>query len=72
MPESVPMLSPDTLRGWKGLSYTKLVVEVASLFIPTQQIPRKDLEGELMKYELCYHNMSFDVKACEVCNCRKK
>lgn len=45
MPESVPMLSPDTLRGWKGLSYTNLVVEVASLFIPTQLIPRKDLEG---------------------------
>lgn len=44
MPESVPVLSPDTLRGWKGLSYTKLVVEVASLFIPTQLIPRKDLE----------------------------
>ncbi|XP_073333834.1 threonine synthase-like 2 isoform X2 [Pagrus major] len=44
MPESVPTLSPDTLRGWRGLPYTKLVVEVASLFIPTQLIPRKDLE----------------------------
>lgn len=44
MPESVPVLSPDTLKGWKGLSYTKLVVEVASLFIPTQLVPREDLE----------------------------
>uniref|UniRef100_A0A8P4KDX4 Threonine synthase-like 2 n=1 Tax=Dicentrarchus labrax TaxID=13489 RepID=A0A8P4KDX4_DICLA len=44
MPESVPVLSPDTLRGWRGLPYTKLVVEVASLFIPTQLIPREDLE----------------------------
>ncbi|KAM6901857.1 threonine synthase-like 2 isoform 1-T1 [Lycodopsis pacificus] len=44
MPESVPMLSPDTLRSWRGLTYTQLVVEVASLFIPTQLIPRQDLE----------------------------
>ncbi|KAM9338199.1 threonine synthase-like 2 [Symphorus nematophorus] len=44
MPESVPLLSRDTLRGWRGLPYAKLVVEVASLFIPTQLIPREDLE----------------------------
>lgn len=44
MPESVPKLSPDTLRGWVELPYTKLVVEVASLFVPTQLIPREDLE----------------------------
>lgn len=48
MPESVPMLSPDTLRTWKELSFTKLVVEVTSLFIPTELIPREDLEGELL------------------------
>lgn len=48
MPESVPVLSPDTLRTWRGLSYTKLVVEIASLFIPAQLIPREDLEGELL------------------------
>ncbi|XP_040014290.1 threonine synthase-like 2 isoform X1 [Xiphias gladius] len=44
MPESLPVLSPDTLRCWKGLSYTKLVVEVASLFIHNQLIPKQDLE----------------------------
>ncbi|XP_020495690.1 threonine synthase-like 2 [Labrus bergylta] len=44
MPESVPVLSPETLRGWRGLDYTQLVVEVASLFIPTQLIPRDDLQ----------------------------
>ncbi|XP_005950624.1 threonine synthase-like 2 [Haplochromis burtoni] len=44
MPESLPLLSPDTLRSWKGLSYTKVVVEVASLFIPPQLIPRDHLE----------------------------
>ncbi|KAK1884450.1 Threonine synthase-like 2 [Dissostichus eleginoides] len=45
MPESVPVLSPVTLRSWGGLSYTDLVVEVASLFIPPHLIPREDLEG---------------------------
>ncbi|KAI4794983.1 hypothetical protein KUCAC02_031714 [Chaenocephalus aceratus] len=45
MPESVPVLSPETLRSWGGLSYTDLVVEVASLFIPPHLIPREDLEG---------------------------
>ncbi|XP_029023970.1 threonine synthase-like 2 isoform X2 [Betta splendens] len=44
LPEAVPVLSPDTIRSWKDLSYTQLVVEVCSLFIPTQLIPRRDLE----------------------------
>lgn len=47
MPESVPVLHPDTLRSWRGLPYPRLVVEVSSLFIPSQLIPRQDLEGEL-------------------------
>ncbi|KAM8872404.1 threonine synthase-like 2 isoform 1-T1 [Synchiropus picturatus] len=45
MPENVPTLAPDTLRRWGGLSYTQIVVEVASLFIPTQSIPREDLQA---------------------------
>lgn len=52
MPEKVPVLSPDTLKCWRGLPYTKLVVEVCSLFIPTELIPRQDLEGELNIYSL--------------------
>ncbi|XP_041667742.1 threonine synthase-like 2 [Cheilinus undulatus] len=44
MPESIPVLSPQTLRGWRGLSYTQLVVEVASLFVPPELIPRDDLQ----------------------------
>ncbi|XP_074546767.1 threonine synthase-like 2 [Halichoeres trimaculatus] len=44
MPESIPVLSPETLRSWRRLSYTQLVVEVASLFIPPQLIPREDLQ----------------------------
>ncbi|XP_061836632.1 threonine synthase-like 2 [Nerophis lumbriciformis] len=45
MPESIPTLSQATLRCWSKLSYPKLVMEVASIFIPTQLIPRKDLES---------------------------
>lgn len=46
MPESIPTLTPETLRCWSGLSYPKLVAEVASIFIPSQLIPREDLNGE--------------------------
>lgn len=46
MPETLPALGRDTLKAWRRLSYTQLVVEVASLFVPTQLIPRPDLEGE--------------------------
>ncbi|XP_051907823.1 threonine synthase-like 2 isoform X1 [Hippocampus zosterae] len=43
MPESIPTLTPETLRCWSGLSYPKLVAEVASIFIPSRLIPREDL-----------------------------
>ena len=49
MPESLPVLSPDTLRSWAGLHFSQLVVEVASLFIPTQLMPRDHLEGEAFR-----------------------
>ena len=52
MPETLPVLGPDILRCWKGLPYSKLVVEVASLFIPAHLIPRDDLEGKLRKIPL--------------------
>lgn len=45
MPESLPVLSPETLRCWRTLTYPKLVVEVASLFIEPELIPRQDLEA---------------------------
>ncbi|XP_037548452.1 threonine synthase-like 2 [Nematolebias whitei] len=45
MPETLPVLSPDTVRSWRGLPYSKLVVEVSSLFIPAQLIPRDHLEA---------------------------
>lgn len=55
MPETLPVLGRDTLKAWRRLSYTQLVVEVASLFIPTQLIPRPDLEGETLRYCLQIH-----------------
>ncbi|KAJ3604945.1 hypothetical protein NHX12_026996 [Muraenolepis orangiensis] len=45
MPESLPVLSPDALRSWTGLRFSQLVVEVASLFIPTHLMPRDHLEA---------------------------
>lgn len=45
MPETIPSISPATLRSWSALSYQQLVCEVCSLFIPDQLIPKPDLEG---------------------------
>ncbi|XP_062410973.1 threonine synthase-like 2 [Sardina pilchardus] len=45
MPETVPALTPETLRSWAPLSYPQLVCEVLSLFIPQQLVPRTDLQG---------------------------
>lgn len=46
MPETLPVLSPDTLRSWRGLPYPRLVLEVSCLFIPADLIPRDHLQGE--------------------------
>lgn len=45
MPETVPTLSPETLRAWVPLSYPQVVCEVLSYFIPEELIPKKDLQG---------------------------
>ncbi|XP_058238534.1 threonine synthase-like 2 isoform X3 [Hemibagrus wyckioides] len=44
MPETIPSISPATLRSWCSLSYRQIVCEVCSLFIPEQLIPKRDLE----------------------------
>ncbi|XP_064420612.1 threonine synthase-like 2 isoform X2 [Latimeria chalumnae] len=43
MPEEIPKLNVDTLRKWSTLSFTELVKEISSLFIPPEVILRKDL-----------------------------
>lgn len=45
MPESLPTLTAQSLRSWRSLTYPRLVLEVASLFIPTELIPRPDLDA---------------------------
>ncbi|XP_073695508.1 threonine synthase-like 2 [Garra rufa] len=45
MPETIPSLSPETLRSWRGLSYQQLLCEICCLYITEQEIPRHDLEG---------------------------
>ncbi|KAJ8287224.1 hypothetical protein GJAV_G00049070 [Gymnothorax javanicus] len=47
MPETLPTITPDTLRSWTPLSYPQLVQEVCALFIPDDVIPRQDLNAVL-------------------------
>ncbi|XP_056602139.1 threonine synthase-like 2 [Triplophysa dalaica] len=44
MPETIPTLSPDTLRSWRHLSYQQLMCEICSLFIPEHEIPKQHLQ----------------------------
>ncbi|TSL28174.1 Threonine synthase-like 2 [Bagarius yarrelli] len=44
MPETIPFISPATLRSWCSLSYQQLVCEVCSLFISEKLIPKHELE----------------------------
>lgn len=41
VPKSIPKVSLQTLRTWKGLSYASLAFEIMHLFAP--EIPRKDM-----------------------------
>ena len=45
MPEKIPLVEKTTLEKWRNLSYLELCKEVMSLFIPSEEIPAKDLEG---------------------------
>ncbi|XP_070539628.1 threonine synthase-like 2 [Ptychodera flava] len=47
MPESVPVVSQDTLKEWKDLSYPELCKRIVPLFISEQEIPRNDLNALL-------------------------
>ncbi|KAM4810302.1 threonine synthase-like 2 [Rhinophrynus dorsalis] len=49
MPEEIPKLDVGTLQLWSSLSYTELVKEICSLFIPPEVIPRKDLDSLIDK-----------------------
>lgn len=43
VPECIPQVSAETLKGWQSLSYVELATEIFSLFV-NDEIPRSDLE----------------------------
>lgn len=43
IPEEIPSVSADTLIKWKNLKFAELALEVLSLYIPEEEIPRGDL-----------------------------
>ena len=45
LPDLIPQVGRCLLSDWKELSYVELSKEIMSLFIPTDEIPRKDLSG---------------------------
>lgn len=49
LPESAPVVTADMLRSWVGLSFGDLALEVLSLFIDTDEIPRTELAGIIAK-----------------------
>jgi len=56
VPRTIPRLSPQTLDDWSKLSYKQLVLEIASIFIPSDEVPRKDVEAIIAKaYQVFPH-----------------
>ncbi|OQR86594.1 threonine synthase [Thraustotheca clavata] len=49
VPETIPKLPANALETWANLSYEELAVEVMSLFIGDNEIPRKDLQQLVAK-----------------------
>ena len=46
VPEEVPVVSGETLKSWSRLGFVDLAKEIVSLFVPEEEIPRIDLNGE--------------------------
>ncbi|KAM0790020.1 threonine synthase [Microbotryomycetes sp. NB124-2] len=49
IPEHLPSLPSDWQQQWSKLSFTELALEIYSLFIPTEEIPREDLKSLIDK-----------------------
>ncbi|KAG0055867.1 threonine synthase [Gryganskiella cystojenkinii] len=49
IPESIPQLPTDFLTKWANLSFEQLALEVLSLYIDNDEIPRPDLERLINK-----------------------
>ena len=50
MPESIPVLTPDELTHWAGMTYRQLVYNVIRKFIAEEEIPSQDLKSKKMRY----------------------
>ncbi|XP_055056228.2 threonine synthase-like 2 [Misgurnus anguillicaudatus] len=61
MPETIPLLSPETLRSWRHLSYQQLMCEICSLFIPQHEIPSHHLK-DLISQALCKFSIAETVR----------
>nr|XP_033808111.1 threonine synthase-like 2 isoform X2 [Geotrypetes seraphini] len=49
MPQDIPRLDKDTLLKWSAFSYPDLVKEVCTIFVPSELIPRQDLNDLIDK-----------------------
>jgi threonine synthase len=47
VPDSIPRVSPGTLKQWSGLGYVDLAFEMLSLFIDRSVLPARELSGLL-------------------------
>ena len=57
LPESIPALSPETLRAWAGLPYKELVKNIVALYVE-DEIPEQDLNCKTSK-STCMHVLVF-------------
>lgn len=44
LPESIPTVSPATLKHWAGLPFVQLATEIIALFVSADDIPYQDLD----------------------------
>ena len=58
LPESIPALSPETLRAWAGLPYKELVKNIVALYVE-DEIPEQDLNCKTTQWSTCMHVLVF-------------
>lgn len=52
LPQQIPEVSPETLKQWSKLSFLDLAKEIVPLFVSDSEIPRPDLEGKGLMYDI--------------------
>lgn len=46
IPESIPVISKETLKSWVPLSYKELAKKIVPLFVTEDEIPMSKLDGK--------------------------